>query len=329
MLPCYTLNDARKRDWKPRACRGVQTAHMVQKEHLEELYRDYYPLLFAIAYRMLGSASDAEDIVQECYLRYTRASPTEISSPKSYLATIVTRLCLDSLKSARMQREQYAGVWLPEPILATDLQEPAWQTLEQHESISMAFLLLLERLTPYERAVFLLREVFSYSYQEIAEIVGKSATYCRQIFHQAKAHLGESRARFTPPSKEAQQHLVERFLAASQHGEMQALVDVLAQDVTWWADGGGKVYAAPYPLHGREQVLRLWSGLLRKSPSWYPDLHLTSAVVNGTAGILVWSKETLLSVVSCEVTDKHISGLYEMVNPDKLVYIQRQAQRSL
>src|SRR5258708_14367452 len=131
VLPWYTLNDARKRDWKPRACQRVQTAHTVQKEHLEELYRDYYPLLFAIAYRMLGSGSDEEDIVQECYLRYTRASPTEISSPKSYLATIVTRLCLDSLKSARMQREQYAGVWLPEPILATGLHGRPWNNTNQ------------------------------------------------------------------------------------------------------------------------------------------------------------------------------------------------------
>ena len=299
---------------------------MRQQESLEKTYHDYYALLFAIAYRMLGSASDAEDIVQECYLRYAQASPKEIHSTKSYLTTIVTHLCLDYLKSARIQREQYAGVWLPEPILTRELEDPAWHTLEQHESISLAFLLLLERLTPYERAVFLLREIFSYRYEEIGEIVGKSATYCRQIFHQAKAHLSEHRKRYTAPSQEAQERLVERFLAASQQGEVQALAAVLAEDVSWWADGGGKVYAAPYPLHGRERVLSLLRGLLRKAPSWYPDLHFSSAVVNGTPGILVWSKETLLAIIACEMAEEHITGLYEVINPDKLAYIQRQMQ---
>ena len=306
--------------------RGGQSAYMGQQESLEKTYHDYYPLLFAIAYRMLGSASDAEDIVQECYLRYAQAFSKEIHSSKSYLTTIVTHLCLDYLKSARRQREQYAGVWLPEPMLTTDLEEPAWHTLEQHESISQAFLLLLERLTPYERAVFLLREIFSYRYDEIAEIVGKSATYCRQIFHQAKAHISEHGRRYTAPSQEAQERLVERFLAATQRGEVQALAAVLAEDVSWWADGGGKVYAAPYPLHGRARVLSLLRGLLRKVPSWYPDLHYSSAPVNGTPGILIWSKETLVASITCEMTEEHITNLYEVVNPDKLAYIQRQLQ---
>ncbi len=148
---------------------------MGQQESLEKTYHDYYPLLFSIAYRMFGSASDAEDIVQECYLRYAQAPAKEIHSTKAYLTTIVTHLCLDYLKSAQKQREQYAGVWLPEPILTTDLEDPALHSVEQHESISLAFLLLLERLTPYERAVFLLHDIFSYRYEEIAKIVGKSA----------------------------------------------------------------------------------------------------------------------------------------------------------
>ena len=294
---------------------------MVQQESFEKTYHDFYPLLFAIAYRMIGSASDAEDIVQECYLRYAQASPGEIHSTKSYLTTIVTHLCLDYSKSARRQREQYAGIWLPEPILMTNLEDPALHTLEQHESISLAFLFLLERLTPYERAVFLLREIFSYRYDEI---VGKSATYCRQIFHQAKVHLSEHRRRYTAPSKEAQERLVERFLAASQEGEIQALAAVLAEDVSWWADGGGKVYAAPYPIHGRERVLSLLRGLLRKVPTWYPDMHSSSAMVNGTPGILVWNKETLLAIIACEMTEKHIISLYQVINPAKLAYIQRQ-----
>ncbi len=299
---------------------------MGQQASLEQTYHDYYALLFAIAYRMLGSASDAEDIVQECYLRYAQAPADEIHSTKSYLTTIVTNLCLDALKSARREREQYVGVWLPEPLLTTDQEDPAWHTLEQRDSLSLAFLLLLERLTPYERAVFLLHDIFNYRYEEIAPMVGKSVTYCRQICHQAKAHLREHRRRYTAPSPEAQERLVERFLAASQQGEVQALAAVLAEDVSWWADGGGKVYAAPYPLHGRERVLSLLRGLLRKVPTWYPELHFSSTVVSGTAGILVWSKETLLATIACQMTEEHITSLYQVLNPDKLKYIQRQIQ---
>lgn len=304
----------------------------VQQEQLGQLYQDYYPLLFAIAYRMLGSASDAEDIVQESYLRYAQAADKEIHSPKSYLTTIVTHLCLDKLKSAQQQREQYVGVWLPEPLLTTETDEPAWQAVEQHESVSVAFLLLLERLTPYERAVFLLREVFSYSYEEIAEIVGKNAVYCRQIFHQAKTHLNEQQ-RFPPPSKEAQQRLVERFIAASEHGDMQGLTSVLAQDVSWWGDGGGKVYggkvyAVPHPLRGRERVQKFLQGILRKAPAWFPDLHFTATSINGAVGLLVWSGESLIGTIAFETTEEQILAMYQVLNPDKLAYIQQRLQPS-
>ncbi len=237
-----------------------------------EDFETYRPLLFSIAYRMTGLASEAEDIVQEAYLRYAEVSPNEIHALKSYLTTTVCHLCLDHLKSARMQREQYIGPWLPEPIQTVNLEDVVVHTLEQREAIAMAFLLLLERLTPYERAVLLLHEVFDYRYEEIAVIVGKSAVHCRRLAHQAKKHLGDPHARFTPPLQ-AQQRLVERFLAACQQGDLQALIDLLAEDVTWWADGSGKVSAAPYPLHGRERVLRLLFGLLRKAPV---DLRLVS-----------------------------------------------------
>ncbi len=303
----------------------MDTSNMMEQELLAEEFQRYHHFLFSIAYRMLGSASEAEDMIQECYLRSIQASSQEIRSLKSYLTTIITRLCLDHLKSARVQREDYIGPWLPEPLLTSNPEELALQTLEQRESLSTAFLILAERLTPYERAVFLLHEAFAYRYEEIAEIIGKSPVNCRQLFHQAKEHLMKNRARFSP-SQEEQQRLMERFLSANQQGDMQALVGVLAQDVTLWADGGGKGYAAPYPLPGREQVLRVWNGLLRKSSSWYPDVHLTLAQVNGTAGLLVWSKETLLSVFTCEVTEGQISALYEVVNPDKLAYMQKQVQ---
>jgi len=291
-------------------------------EKMEEDVHRYYPLLFAIAYRMLGSASDAEDIAQDCYVRYVQTSPSEIHSLKSYLTTIVTRLCLDHLKSARVQREQYLGLWLPEPVRTANLEDVVVHTLEQRESIATAFLLLLERLTPYERAVLLLHEVFDYRYEEIAEIVGKSAVHCRQLLHQAKEHLGGYHTRFVP-APESQQRLVERFLTACQEGNLQALIDLLAEDVTWWADGGGKVIAAPYPLQGRDRVLRLLFGLLRKAPA---AMRLVPTEINGSIGLLAWVGESLFSAVTFEMMEEHIHTMYEVANPDKLVYLQRQMQ---
>lgn len=302
----------------------METPKRMQQESLANEFQGYRPLLFSIAYRMLGSASEAEDMLQECYLRSVQASSQEIRSLKSYLTTILTRLCLDYLKSARVQREEYIGPWLPEPVLTVNPEELALQTLEQRESLSTAFLLLAERLTPNERAVFLLHEAFAYRYEEIAEIIGKSPVNCRQLFHQAKEHLTKNRTRFSP-SQEALQRLMEQFLSASQQGDMQALVGVLAQDMTWWPDGGGKVHAAPYALPGREQVLRVWKGLLRQAAS-YPNVHLALAPVNGSIGLLIWSEKTLLGVFTCEITEGQISALYAVVNPDKLVYIQKQVQ---
>ena len=202
---------------------------------MKEAFDRYAPLLLAVAHRMLGSASDAEDIVQECYVRYAQASPKEIHSLKSYLTTTVIRLCLDHLKSARVQRENYSGSRSPEQMLTTNLEDVILYILEQREAIAVAFQVLLERLTPYERAVFLLYEVFDYRYEEIAQIIGKSVVHCRQLLHRAKKHLGDSHARFTP-SPIARQRLVERFLGACQLGDLQVLIDLLTQDVTRWAN---------------------------------------------------------------------------------------------
>jgi RNA polymerase sigma-70 factor, ECF subfamily len=201
---------------------------------MEEAFDRYAPLLLAVAYRMLRSASDAEDIVQECYVRYAQASAKEIHSLKSYLTTTVIRLCLDHLKSARVQRENDSGSRLPEQLLTTNLEDVVLSILEQREAIAVAFQVLLERLTPDERAVFLLYEVFDYRYGEIAEIIGKSVVHCRQLLHRAKKHLGGSHARFTL-SPLAQQRLVECFLGACQLGDLQVLIDLLTQDVTRWA----------------------------------------------------------------------------------------------
>jgi len=220
-------------------------------------FEEYRPLMFSIAYRMLGSITEAEDIVQDAYLRYQAASPERIVSHKAYLSTVVTRLCLNHLELAKIQREAYIGPWLPEPAL-TDLDErftPAHQA-EMHESVSMAFLVLLEQLTPAERAVFLLREVFDYDYAEVAAIVGKEEAACRQLLHRAKQHIADHRPRFKP-TPEAHRQILTHFLQAVGSGELAGLLAMLADDVELWADGGGKARGAiTRPLRGRDAVAR-------------------------------------------------------------------------
>jgi RNA polymerase sigma-70 factor (ECF subfamily) len=281
-------------------------------------FETYRPLLFSIAYRMLGSASEAEDMVQETYLRFRLAQDDQIRSLKSYLTTIITRLCLDELKSARAQREQYIGPWLPEPLLTND----ADAALERRETISMAFLVLLEALTPPERAVFVLHEAFDYPFDEIGEIIGKNAVACRQLFHRARLRLDEHRPRFTA-SLEEQQDLTARFLLAAQSGDVQALTEALAQDVVVWSDGGGKVSAALRPVSGQDRVLRFVQGLVRKSLA---DFVVSAEIINGAPALLFWTGGKLFMVASFRVGDGHIQEIYGIMNPDKLAYLQRQLQ---
>ncbi|MEP7189813.1 MAG: RNA polymerase sigma factor SigJ, partial [Roseiflexaceae bacterium] len=273
---------------------------------------------------MIGSASEAEDIVQDSYLRYHAADPGEIRSLKSYLSTIVTRLSLDHLKSARVQREQYIGPWLPEPILTADSALAALQGVEQHESISTAFLLLLEALSAHERAVFLLREVFEYEHTEIAEMLGLSAANSRQLFHRAQMHLAKRRRRFEP-AHEVQQRLVTRFLQACRQGDIAALTETLAEDVVAWSDGGGKVSAARQLIFGREHVVRFVIGLLRKAPA---DVCVEVAEVNRAPAILLFTGARLWYVGSFEIANDRIHALHAVLNPDKLEYIRRQIEIS-
>ncbi|HET8846005.1 MAG TPA: RNA polymerase sigma factor SigJ, partial [Ktedonobacteraceae bacterium] len=228
-----------------------------------EDFETYRALSLSIAYRMTGNMSEAEDIVQDAYLRVSATSGDEIYSLKSYLTTTVTRLCLDYLKSARVAREHYIGPWLPEPILTSDNSLLPSESAEMQESISMAFLVLLEALTPTERAVFLLHEVFDYTFPEVAEILDKSTANCRQIFHRAKEHLAGQRPRFTP-SPVKQQYLLTRFLSACQNGDLTALTETLAQDVAAWADGGGKAIAVVRPVFGLDAVARYCLGIAYK-----------------------------------------------------------------
>jgi RNA polymerase sigma-70 factor (ECF subfamily) len=284
----------------------------------------YQPLLFSIAYRMTGYASQAEDIVQDAYLRYQQADQAAIQSPKSYLTTIVTNLSLNYLKSAQREREEYIGIWLPEPILTSLPEgESPEEHYEQQESISIAFLVLLETLTPPERAVFLLHEAFDYSFAEIAEIIEKTPEHCRQLFHRAKSHIAEKRHRVSV-SPANQRQLTESFMAACQSGNLATLTKLLASDVTAWADGGGKVRASLSPISGQELVAkRFIIALMHRVPA---DNVLFIDEINGAPAILSWSDGHLNWVQMLNIRDNVIVGLYTLVNPDKLAFLQRQLE---
>ncbi len=289
-----------------------------------DLFQTHRPALFAIAYRMLGSATDAEDVLQDAWLRFSAARPEEVRSAKAYLTTIVTRLCLDRLKSARATREEYVGPWLPEPI-ATSERGPE-RSLAQAESVTLAFMVLLETLTPEERAVFLLREVFDYEYPEIADMLDLSSANCRQLFHRAKARLAERKPRFRAGVDE-KRPLVERFVHAFSAGNEAELTSVLAADVGFWSDGGGKVLAARRPVFGREAVAHMLVGFRRKAPATGLDLssvRLEIVEVNDEPAMLVRIDGRLDSVYTMTVEDGAITAMRVVRNPDKLTYIDRQ-----
>lgn len=288
------------------------------KDTMDE-FEKYRPLMFSIAYRMLGSVTEAEDIVQNAYLRYRQMPAGSIASPKAFLSTVVTRLCLNHLQTVRVQRESYLGPWLPEPLLTEDDASSPTSQAEMLESISMAFLVLLERLTPVERAVFLLREVFDYSYPEIAAIVDKEEGSCRQIFSRAKKFIASQRPRFTPASEHHEQ-LLHQFLEAVEEGDLNGLTELLTEDVTLWTDGGGKVRgAATRSLHGQEPVARFVSASLRLIQAAF-TAEFTR--VNGEPAILVRVDGHPLSVVSITVADQHIAAIRVIGNPEKLRHLE-------
>ncbi len=276
----------------------------------------YRPLMFAIAYRMLGSAADAEDVVQDAYLRYQAVPPETIISPKAFLSTIVTRLSLTRLQSAHVQRETYIGPWLPEPVLTEhDSRSSPTDQISLHDSLSMAFLVLLEELTPLERAVFLLREVFDYDYAEIAEMVGKEETACRQLLSRAKKHIAAHRPRFTP-NREEHRRLLDRVLQAVRTGELDGLMQLLADDVTLWADGGGKARgAALHPLHGRELVARF---VLASTHFVTGDYGIEIADINGEPAVILRVAGQARVVLFITVSRGQLQEIRAIGNPDKL-----------
>ena len=276
-------------------------------------FESHRPLLFSIAYRMLGSVADAEDIVQEAYLRWREAPEAEVRSPKAYLSAVVTRLSIDRLRSARARREEYVGPWLPEPLVSERAEEVAVLD-ELDESLSMAFLVLLESLNPVERAVFILREVFGYDYDEIARIVGKSEANCRQIAHRARQSVAARRPRFER-SPEQEERLTQQFVEACMNGDMEGLISLLSEDVTLWSDGGGEVSAAPYPIHGPERVARFLLGVLRTVP---PGFFARPTWVNGGPGVVGYVDGHPTSVVALDAADGRLRGVRIVVNPEKL-----------
>jgi RNA polymerase sigma-70 factor (ECF subfamily) len=288
------------------------------------------PYLFAIAYRMLGRASDAEDVVQDAWVRYQTAAPAALDSLKAYLTTIVTRLCLDRLKAAHTTREQYVGPWLPEPILTDGPTNPE-QLMARYESITMGFLVLLETLTPPERAVFLLREVFDYDYDAIAGMLDTTAANCRQLLSRAKSRIAEGRPRGADPrvgpNDDARRRLVEAFVHSMERGDAGELAAMLADDVQFWADGGGKVAAAGRPLFGRDAVLKLLLGL-RRTAATTLGLSMSSNVslVNGEPAIVVRAGPQIDSVYVCSIVDGRIAAIHAVRNPDKLGYLKSQLQ---
>ena len=279
------------------------------------------PYLFSIAYRMVGSASEAEDLVQEAFVRYVSARRAEaVQSERAYLSTIITRLCIDHLGSARVKREAYVGPWLPEPVLTNREQLGPLETIEQREAVSMAMLVLLERLSAEERAVFVLHEAFEYPFSDVGSMLGKSTVACRQLFHRARERIAAGRVRFSAP-RAAQQALAEQFLLATQHGDLQRFSAALAADVTVWGDGGGKVAATRSPIVGRDAVLLFFERLLPLTP---PDLRLEVAEVNGSPAVLGFVSGELTQVSTFEIDDDRIVGVRGVLNPDKLAFMRRQ-----
>ena len=276
---------------------------------------------FAVAYRMLGSVAEAEDVVQEALLRLTRSrTEHEIAEPAAWITTVVTRLAIDHLRLARVQRESYVGPWIPEPVITDSAPGPGAR-IELVESISQAFLVVLEQLTPVERAAFLLREVFDYDYAQIAEVVGRSEANCRQLVTRAKKHLEARRPRFDP-DEAARDALLERFLAAAEEGDVGALEAMLAQDAALWGDGGGKVKAATEPVLGATEVAAFMASITRSRRELDAELVSEHVHVNGQPGrIMRRTDGSVWDVLSIDVADGRIQAIRIVRNPDKLAHL--------
>ncbi len=282
-----------------------------------DVFEEHRDLLFAVAYRMLGTAADAEDVVQDTWLRWSAADRSDVTEPKAYLVRIATNLALDRLRSARAKRESYVGPWLPEPLLTTP---DAGEDVEMAESVSMAMLVVLETLSPLERAVFVLREVFGYSNGEVAEVLDRSEASVRQLAHRAREHVEARRPRFQT-SREERRLATSRFIEATLGGDINELMEVLAPDVTLWTDGGGKVPAARRTIEGAGNVSRWLAGIIGRpyvgiSPK---DMTIEAIELNGVPGIVFSGPAGPISALTVDVTDAgRVGAIHLVANPDKL-----------
>jgi len=269
------------------------------------------PKLIRVAYRMLGSVADAEDVVQEAFLRWLDADRQTVREPEAFLRRVVTRLCLDQLKSARHRRETYIGPWLPEPVVET--------AEEEIDDVTLPLMLALERLSPLERAAFLLHDVFGVSFEEIAETIGREPTTCRQLASRPRTHVRAARPRFHMP-KERGLEIAAAFFAASRNGDMQQLRSLLANDVTAYADGGGKIPAAMQPIVGLEDVIRHHEALARIYSESMSQL-VQYGLINGLPGFVTVEHDNPLQTTALQIEDDKIVGIYVMRNPDKLRHL--------
>jgi len=282
-----------------------------------ETFQRHRGLLASIAYRMLGSVADAEDMLQDTFIRW-QASSDAVESPRAFLITILSRLCINHLQSARVQREEYFGQWLPEP-LPTPLGGP-FEDIQVDDSLSIAFLAVLERLNPVERAVFLLREIFEYGYGEIGTILGETEVNCRQILRRAKQRIEEGRLRFAA-SQQDRLTLLQRFRNASSQGDMEGLIALLSHDAALYADGGGKARAVPNPIFGSGNIARF----IKNAPKKLLPANLVQrlAEINGQPGIISYADGDPFSVFTLDVRDGQIQNIYIISNPEKLRYIPK------
>ncbi|MEU9088339.1 RNA polymerase sigma-70 factor [Streptomyces sp. NPDC048357] len=286
----------------------------------DAVFEEHRPRMFGIAYRMLGSAAEAEDTVQDAYLRWAAADRADVGHPGAWLAKVVTNLCLNHLTSARVRREEYVGPWLPEPVLTGDGTLGPLESAEQRDSVSMALLVLLERLTPVERAVYVLREAFAYGHREIAGLLDLSEANCRQLYRRAAQRVEAPRPRFRPDPAQWQ-GLVDTFMSAARSGDVSRLESMLTADVRYVSDGGGVVNAARRPILGRDKVARFAMGALGK---YVAGLPVTLTEVNGAPALLFGEAAVLL----IDFEDGLVSGMQAVVNPEKLEFLRRQLSHS-
>jgi RNA polymerase sigma-70 factor, ECF subfamily len=282
----------------------------------DDVFEDHRPALARLAYRMLGSLADVDDVLQEAYLRWSRNDRATVQSPRAYLFSIVTRLCIDQRQAIEARKQTYVGPWLPEPVIESGATGPI-DRIETAESVSMAFLLVLESLSPVERAAYLLRRVFDYDYDEIARILDKSEPSCRQLVSRAEKRVFDRRPRFERDPAEAER-LTDAFLQACATGELEGLVQLLAADAVLYSDGGGKVAAALAPIRGADKIARFFVGIMKKVP---PGLEVRKVRVNGQPGLITLIDGQIYLVLTLDIVDGRIANCFVVRNPDKLARV--------